>query len=353
MSTLSCALWCWPSNVKIVISDVDGTITRSDVMGQVMPAFGRDWSHTGVVGLYNSIQKNGYHMVYLSSRPIGSSGQTKSYLNDLRQDGEALPPGPLIVSPDRLLTVLAREVYYRRAQEFKIAALRDLKRLFPVSSSPFYAGFGNRPSDVASYGATGVPPGKIFIVDPKSQICSGNGHQLEQDYTSMHKLAHFMFPPIVTHHCPSIMSPRSSAGGAGSRGFATSKRADRSQLMTMVEDEADVRRGSTYLDPTFNSAAYWGSRAGLIESDEDDGKEDEDDANLSDLSDNSDFGVEDGEYEIDVMLAADEAAAEALSMSPDERKHKSDELEKSPAPHFKSGGHADNKSSIVSTASVD
>ena len=53
------------------------------------------------------------------------------------------------------------------------------------------------------------------------------------------------------------------------------------------------------------------------------------------------------------MLAADEAAAAALSMSPDERKQKSDELEKSPAPHFKSKGHADNKSSIVSTASVD
>merc|ERR1711968_195731 len=162
-----------------------------------MPALGRDWSHEGVVSLYSSIRRNGYHIVYLSSRPIGSSGQTKKYLNDLRQDGEALPPGPLIVSPDRLLTVLAREVYYSRAQEFKIAALRDLKRLFPVASNPFYAGFGNRPSDVASYGATGVPIGKIFIIDTQSRICSGNGHTLEQDYTSMHRLADLIFPPIA------------------------------------------------------------------------------------------------------------------------------------------------------------
>ena len=45
---------------------------------------------------------------------------------------------------------------YRRAQEFKIEALRDLKKLFPVSTNPFYAGFGNRPSDIVSYNATGV-----------------------------------------------------------------------------------------------------------------------------------------------------------------------------------------------------
>ena len=36
-----------------------------------------------------------------------------------------------------------REVIDRRPEEFKIAALRDIKRLFG-DRNPFYAGFGNR-----------------------------------------------------------------------------------------------------------------------------------------------------------------------------------------------------------------
>jgi phosphatidate phosphatase LPIN len=96
----------------------------------------------------------------------------------------------------------AREVIYRRAQEFKIEALRGLKGLFPgkfpakiighvagsplltrellVSFYPFYAGFGNRPSDVVSYGATGVPKGKIFIIDPKGVVSNASSKVLQQ-----------------------------------------------------------------------------------------------------------------------------------------------------------------------------
>lgn len=337
VSTLSCALWYWPADVSIVISDVDGTITRSDVMGQVMPAFGRDWSHEGVVSLYNDIKNNGYSLVYLSSRPIGQSGQTKKYLTDLRQDGKALPPGPLIVSPDRLLRVLAREVYYRRAQEFKIAALRDLKRLFPVASNPFYAGFGNRPSDVASYGATGVPSGKIFIIDTQSKISSGNGHTLEQNYTSMHKIADLIFPPIVKPLSGPAIEGKQSEDNQGN---STSKIGS---------------RGSKYLDPSFNSAAFWGSKAGTIESDIDSEiDEDEDDGNLSELSDNSDFGVEDGDYDSEVVAIAEAVASESLSMSPADKRLKAEELNQiASSNNFDEVEISIAKSSIVSTVSVD
>jgi phosphatidate phosphatase LPIN len=43
-------LWHWTD--KIVISDVDGTITRSDVLGHVLPQIGKDWSHAGTVDLF-------------------------------------------------------------------------------------------------------------------------------------------------------------------------------------------------------------------------------------------------------------------------------------------------------------
>lgn len=48
-------IFMWDYRTKIVISDVDGTITRSDVMGHVMPRFGHDWSHQGICNLFQRI----------------------------------------------------------------------------------------------------------------------------------------------------------------------------------------------------------------------------------------------------------------------------------------------------------
>ena len=45
IQTLKTFIYLWPSTVKIVISDIDGTITRSDILGQVLPFFGGKWSH--------------------------------------------------------------------------------------------------------------------------------------------------------------------------------------------------------------------------------------------------------------------------------------------------------------------
>lgn len=64
-------IYLWDYNDKIVISDVDGTITRSDVLGHVLPRVGKDWSQPNTVELYKSIQANGYKMLYLTARAIG------------------------------------------------------------------------------------------------------------------------------------------------------------------------------------------------------------------------------------------------------------------------------------------
>jgi phosphatidate phosphatase LPIN len=47
-------LWKW--NTRIVITDVDGTITKSDVLGQMMPLVGKDWTQLGVTRLFSAIK---------------------------------------------------------------------------------------------------------------------------------------------------------------------------------------------------------------------------------------------------------------------------------------------------------
>ena len=81
-----------------------------------------------------------------------------------------LPLGPVFTSPDRLLTAFTREVIHRRPQEFKIPSLVNVLQLFPPGSHPFYAGFGNRNTDVEAYLAVGIPPSKIFVINPAGEV---------------------------------------------------------------------------------------------------------------------------------------------------------------------------------------
>ncbi|KAK9096907.1 hypothetical protein Sjap_022404 [Stephania japonica] len=184
-------LWKW--NTLVVVSDVDGTITRSDVLGQFMPLVGRDWSQIGVTHLFSAIKENGYQLLFLSARSISQAYLTRQFLVNLNQDGKALPDGPVVISPDGLFPSLFREVIRRAPHEFKIACLMDIKALFPRDCNPFYAGFGNRDTDEFSYLKVGIPKGKIFIINAKGEV-TVNRRTDRKSYTSLHALVHDMFP---------------------------------------------------------------------------------------------------------------------------------------------------------------
>ncbi|KAG2402638.1 Phosphatidate phosphatase [Vigna angularis] len=185
-------LWKW--NARIVISDVDGTITKSDVLGQFMPLVGKDWTQSGVARLFCAIKENGYQLLFLSARAIVQAYLTRNFLFNLKQDGKTLPNGPVVISPDGLFPSLYREVIRRAPHEFKIACLEDIKKLFPSDYNPFYAGFGNRDTDELSYRKIGIPKGKIFIINPKGEVAIS--HRIgAKSYTSLHTLVNDMFPP--------------------------------------------------------------------------------------------------------------------------------------------------------------
>ena len=77
---MTASVYKWKESDKVVISDIDGTITKSDVMGYIFPSIGKDWTQEGVTKLYKKIHDNGYKFLYLSSRAIGQASMTKSYL---------------------------------------------------------------------------------------------------------------------------------------------------------------------------------------------------------------------------------------------------------------------------------
>ncbi|SCZ91362.1 BZ3500_MvSof-1268-A1-R1_Chr1-2g01360 [Microbotryum saponariae] len=196
-ATCSSRVFLWDSDHSVVISDIDGTITKSDALGHVFTMIGRDWTHLGVAKLYTDIARNGYKMMYLTSRAIGQADTTREYLKGIAQNNFKLPDGPVIMSPDRLMTSLHREVVLRKPEVFKMACLRDIQRLFH-ERSPFYAGFGNRITDALSYRSVDVPSSRIFTIDSngevKMELLELAGYK--SSYIHMTDLVDQMFPPI-------------------------------------------------------------------------------------------------------------------------------------------------------------
>eukprot|EP00002_Diphylleia_rotans_P017398 TRINITY_DN3376_c0_g1_i1.p1 TRINITY_DN3376_c0_g1~~TRINITY_DN3376_c0_g1_i1.p1 ORF type:complete len:986 (-),score=246.25 TRINITY_DN3376_c0_g1_i1:140-3097(-) len=188
-------IYLWKPSVKILISDIDGTITRSDALGHILPLIGVNWSHSGVASLYTNVQANGYKILYLSSRAVGQADITRGYITNLRQGEQKLPPGPLVISPDRLFESFTREVIRRKPEEFKIACLHDIRQLFPEDVNPFHAGFGNRYTDFISYRSVGIPIGRIFTINTHGEIEVAGG-TFKSSYVKLNDFVNEMFPAV-------------------------------------------------------------------------------------------------------------------------------------------------------------
>ncbi|GAB0090285.1 Phosphatidate phosphatase [Sergentomyia squamirostris] len=193
-SRCKCYLFRWKYNDKVVISDIDGTITRSDVLGHILPMVGKDWAQIGVADLFSKIEENGYKLLYLSARAIGQSRATRDYLRSIRQGDVQLPDGPLLLNPTSLISAFHREVIEKKPEQFKIACLSDIQALFP--QNPFYAGYGNKINDVWAYRAVGIPIMRIFTINTKGELRHELTQTFQSTYCRLADIVDQLFPPI-------------------------------------------------------------------------------------------------------------------------------------------------------------
>lgn len=199
-------LFLWKLDMPIVISDIDGTITKLDALGHIFNLVGRDWTHPGVAKLFQDIRMNGYNIVYLTARLVGQLDQTRQYLKGIAQGLTKLPPGPVILSPDRTFAALKREVILKQPEVFKMACLNDIRSLYYARDdapdnderTPFYAGFGNRITDAISYRSVHIPSHRIFTINPNGEVhmelleLAG----LKSSYLKIGEIVDLFFPPL-------------------------------------------------------------------------------------------------------------------------------------------------------------
>eukprot|EP00584_Thalassiosira_punctigera_P021098 CAMPEP_0172549584 /NCGR_PEP_ID=MMETSP1067-20121228/18610_1 /TAXON_ID=265564 ORGANISM="Thalassiosira punctigera, Strain Tpunct2005C2" /NCGR_SAMPLE_ID=MMETSP1067 /ASSEMBLY_ACC=CAM_ASM_000444 /LENGTH=711 /DNA_ID=CAMNT_0013336979 /DNA_START=281 /DNA_END=2416 /DNA_ORIENTATION=+ len=168
VATAEAHLYLWRSSDSVVISDVDGTVTKSDVRG-VIDTVVQDrfeYCHAGICKFYNEIldvgggnddehgEEDGLELfargdgrdqlalpqstddrrdgeirfLYLSSRPISLVNQTRKLLVSLSQTGPfnevyGLPPGPILCHTGSLSSVLFSELWAKNIYEFKADVL--------------------------------------------------------------------------------------------------------------------------------------------------------------------------------------------------------------------------------------
>ena len=134
----------------------------------------------------------------------------------------------------------------RRAQEFKVTALRAVRMLFPREHNPFYSGFGYRQSDLLAYRKVGVPVAKIFIVNGEtSEFCNMN-RTYRKSCDSLTEMVGAMFPP--TGSAVEGTTPAAADAGAGAAA------APSSPIQSRAPD-GKLRRGDE--DERFNTVNYW------------------------------------------------------------------------------------------------
>lgn len=107
-----------------------------------------------------------------------------------------------MVTPTSLFVAFQKEVIERKPEEFKISCLSDIKALFPLGNEVFYAGYGNKSTDVTAYKAVGMPQSRIFTINPQGEVKHEVSRTFQTSYSKLCDYVDLMFPPFLAQPTP-------------------------------------------------------------------------------------------------------------------------------------------------------
>ena len=143
-----------PAGSKVVVVDIDGTLTLSD--NELLMQLADDTYTPVMMGAADRLTQawaaKGYPIIYLTARPHVFRNETRVWLRDL-----GFPTGPVITAID-----------LGDAAPYKTVWLQRMITSFgwvPV------AAYGNAATDITAYETVGIPKAETFIVGP----LAGNG----------------------------------------------------------------------------------------------------------------------------------------------------------------------------------
>ena len=191
---VSFSIYLFTNDTKFIVSDIDGTITRSDVRGFVGGKFGFEVHHLDVVRFLHNANVNGYQILYLTARPVAFDEGTREYLFDNLNNsdgGYKLPFGPLFLS-----SVPTDRLGHTDPNIIKTSVLNSVLSIFKCKEDVILGAFGNKQTDTVAYSNVGIPLDRIFILNKDSQI-SNVGTRKIYSYSELANKVNELFPSRI------------------------------------------------------------------------------------------------------------------------------------------------------------
>jgi hypothetical protein len=152
-STTSAYVWVLPRETRVIVTDIDGTLTASDseLFLQILDGSHVPVAYPGAVELTNAHADLGWVVVYLTGRPYWLTERTRVWTDDLR-----FAPGPLHVAPSNEEALPGES----GVGAFKLGWLSELlERGYRVDFA-----YGNASTDLYAYLGAGLDPSTVWII---------------------------------------------------------------------------------------------------------------------------------------------------------------------------------------------
>ena len=184
--TIPFSIYLLKQESQLVITDIDGTITTSDIKGFIGGNLGSNVHHANVENFFNRVSNNGYILVYLSARPVAFDDLTRDYLFDNLH----MPEAPILLSP-----IAAEAALTADPDVMKTVMLHSLLEMFDKKQDVVVGAYGNKNTDTEAYSNVGIRGDRIFLINSKSEIrnvLTGN----KSSYHSQSRNVTALYPKI-------------------------------------------------------------------------------------------------------------------------------------------------------------
>jgi phosphatidate phosphatase PAH1 len=172
-------IFLWKYNDSVVVSDIDGTITKSNARGVIDTIVTDNYRHChkDICNLLSHLaSRPTTQIVYITSRPLALANPTRNFLQNVRQGQAKLPEGPLLGFGGKLPQLLLMELVSKTTHHFKSQTLwKQIVQPFRKAAKDddllvFLAGFGNSMMDVMAYHSVGIHTTRLFKISKDSKI---------------------------------------------------------------------------------------------------------------------------------------------------------------------------------------
>jgi hypothetical protein len=152
-SLAASSLWVLPKGTRVIVTDIDATLTTSDaaLWTQLREGKLRETTYPTAVELMRAHEEKGHVIVYMTGRPYWLQAHTRNYLAAL-----SFPPGVLRVT-DSNTDILPTE------DSVGAYKLSNLKSLLGAGLAIDFA-YGNATTDIFAYLGAGIPADRSWII---------------------------------------------------------------------------------------------------------------------------------------------------------------------------------------------